>query len=104
MNTYSDSTVIEAKLPFKLNDNSIPSLENITHLQEDAARFINAYVGETHVDNDALCWIETDLVVTQILAIHDGISMPFQLKEEHKVILDSYRNEEFVDVVNLGFD
>ena len=107
MTIYSDLDDIKASIGFTLDTNSRPTETDAIKLQGRAYRKINGHLGEAKTVNDDLKEIETDLVVSKILAIHSKKPFPMILTDDHKIILDDYMDaEELVSSEELyyGFD
>lgn len=105
---YSTAADIQARIPFLLDTNSKPTLINAGLIQASVNRFINAILDKT-VDlttakavND-LRWVEEDLSVNYIMAIHDGHRPPMEFTKEHKRILSNLGSKKNIDVFDLEF-
>lgn len=104
--TYSDIINISTLLPFELTANSLPTYESVTFIQEHAYRLINGLIGGAKTSDDNLKFVETSLVVSQILALHSKKPFPMRLTQEHKIILDDYLEEGLVSLNEFyyGYD
>lgn len=100
---YSDINDIKASIGFTLDTNSRPTLLNAALIQGHAFRLMNGWMGIEPTADDNLKAVETELVVSQILAIHSKRPFPMRLTQEHKIILDDYRDTGDVSVNDFYF-
>jgi len=108
MALYAQDPDIQARLPFTLDTNSKPTLARSTTIQENANRFIISYLGGEPSDiNGGLRWLETEITVANIMAIHDPTNYhPFKLSIEHTKIFQNFISPGSggVQTGNLNFD
>lgn len=106
--TYSELSDIEARLPFTVNNNSIPTSTQLTGLQDQANWTVNGYLGRTAdligAEASGCKIIEIDLTTQLCMNWHEGYFPEVRLAEHQKVILDNLQKTEIIDSVDMEWD
>lgn len=102
--TYADITDVQARLPFTLNVNSLPTLANALIILGNCNKFLKGIIDRTVAEpNEDLGVVELELCVEQIRAIHSGQIPSFKLNKDLKIIVDNYRTSKSVGFYPLEF-
>ena len=96
---YSEYQDLKARLPFTVDDNSIPSNSDLISLQEQANMFINGWLTrEEDVAGNpkTLRLVEIITTINWALSWHDGRDIYLGLSKDAKIMLDNYKRDKTV--------
>ena len=104
---YSEIDEIISRLPFTVDDNSIPSDSDVRGLQEQANMFINGWLGrnsDVSGNPGALKIIEITKTIDWALAWDEGRQPFLNFNRTEKMLLDNYRGDRMVYIGDLEID